>query len=69
MPAKAGIQKHFKILDSRLCWDDADLHFTTYEEIINIGHYTRILGPSAPDLLLIQSHNPANIGPEFFLFF
>ena len=36
MPAKAGIQNHLKILDSRLRGNDAKGGFKTFYETINI---------------------------------
>jgi hypothetical protein len=36
MPAKAGIQNHLKILDSRLGGNDAKEGFKTFYETINI---------------------------------
>ena len=36
MPAKAGIQKYLKILDSRLRGNDAKEGFETFYESINI---------------------------------
>jgi len=35
MPAKAGIQNHLKILDSRLRGNDVQGHFKTFYETIN----------------------------------
>jgi hypothetical protein len=40
MPAKAGIQNHLKILDSRLRGNDAKGDFKTFYETINIGNLT-----------------------------
>jgi hypothetical protein len=37
MPAKAGIQNHLKILDSRLRGNDAKVSFKTFNETINFG--------------------------------
>ena len=37
MPAKAGIQKCLKILDSRLRGNDANGRFQTFYEGINVG--------------------------------
>jgi len=36
MPAKAGIQNYLKTLDSRLRGNDAEGHFKTFYETINI---------------------------------
>ena len=38
MPAKAGIQNHFKILDSRLRGNDIKGSFKTFYETINIEY-------------------------------
>ena len=38
MPAKAGIQKYLKTLDSRLRGNDAKGRFKTFYETINIRH-------------------------------
>jgi hypothetical protein len=40
MPAKAGIQNHLKILDSRLRGNDAKGGFKTFYETINIERPT-----------------------------
>jgi len=37
MPAKAGIQKYLKTLDSRLCGNDAKGRFETFYESIKFG--------------------------------
>ena len=38
MPAKAGIQNHLKILDSRLRGNDVKGRFKTFYEAINVEH-------------------------------
>jgi hypothetical protein len=43
MPAKAGIQNHLKILDSRLRGNDAKGGFKTFYETINIDGATLYL--------------------------
>jgi len=40
MPAKAGIQNHLKILDSRLRGNDAKEGFKTFYETINVRDKT-----------------------------
>jgi len=40
MPAKAGIQNHLKILDSRLRGNDAKGCFNTFYETINLKFWT-----------------------------
>jgi hypothetical protein len=37
MPAKTGIQKHLKTLDSRLHGNDTERHFKTFFETIKFG--------------------------------
>ena len=39
MPAKAGIQNHLKLLDSRLRGNDVKGRFKTFYETINIGRW------------------------------
>jgi hypothetical protein len=45
MPAKAGIQNHLKILDSRLRGNDAKGGFKTFYETINLQPLTFYLLP------------------------
>ena len=66
MPAKAGIQKYLKILDSRLRGNDAKGRFKTFYETINFIHSPFLSQRSQPPAH--RAYAPA-VGHSVFLIF